>query len=193
MTRGYPSVFCMTTPPSIGFQMVLINMKHFCLESTSITVQHMKYLIWFNEWVAMYVGIRLHPCFYIIRMFYIFIYKDMPIYFVSRKILLEAAQLQNWCISLSIRVYCTCTPHVECSKPRVSSWHASLMCRVCSLAIMHKPKLCATMHVHTNFLSFTCCKRADTYVYWHTCVKFKWWCTAIRHNIIIAHGCFNTE
>ena len=37
--------------------------------------------------------------------------KDIPIYFVSRKILLEAAQLQNQCISLSIHVYCTCTPH----------------------------------------------------------------------------------
>ena len=59
-----------------------------------------------------YIGIWLHPSFYIIHTFYIFTNRDMPIYFVGRKILLEAAQLQNWCISLSICVYCTCIPHV---------------------------------------------------------------------------------
>ena len=39
--------YCTNVPNDI--QVIFINVKHFCLESTSTTVQHMKWLIWFNE------------------------------------------------------------------------------------------------------------------------------------------------
>ena len=44
--------------------------------------------------------------------FHMFFNKGTPIYFFSRKILLEAAELQNQCISLSIRIYYTHAQHM---------------------------------------------------------------------------------
>ena len=74
---------------------------------------------------------------------------------------------------LNVSTYCTCTSHMYCGKQSVSSWHVS-PCVTCM------PKLCATVQVHTKFLSFTCSKHAGgTRVYQHTCVKFKLSCTIV--------------
>ena len=62
-------------------------------------------------------------------------------------------------------------PHMHSDKPSESSWCASLMCCLCSLAGMCMPNLHATVHMHAKFLSFTCSKHAGTYVYPHACVK----------------------
>ena len=127
-----------------------------------------------------YVGIQLHPCFYIICTLYVFIHKNIPIHFISLITLFEAAQLQNWCISLSLHIYCTCTPQAWCGKPRVNSWHPSLVCRMCSQTIVCMPKLGTTVHVNTKFLNFPYGKRTDTSVHWHACVKFKLSCTVTQ-------------
>ena len=44
---------------------------------------------------------------------------------------------------------------------------------------MLMPKLCATVCVHDNFLSFTCGKCAGIDVYPRVCVKFKMSCTIL--------------
>ena len=101
-------------------------------------------------WTVSYVAIRFHPCFNIILTFYVFTNKDTSICFINHKILLEAAQLQNRCISLSICVFYTCISH------RNQGWacdvhHSSV---AFLLAIKCTPKLHAMVHVHTDFLKF---------------------------------------
>ena len=106
-------------PIQKAFQVLLINMNYFCLESISTNVQHMKQLMWFNERVAMQkFNFILISILYVHS--HIFINNDTPLYFVSLNMLLKATQLQNRCISLSICIYCTCTPYMQCGKPTAS-------------------------------------------------------------------------
>ena len=93
----------------------------------------------------------------------------MPIYFVSGKILLEAAQLQTdafHCLYIStIPVHHMCAHNV---------YH---LCVMCSLAVMHTSKLHATCTVSV-YLSFT-------HVYRHACVKFKLSFTIMLYKAVI--------
>ena len=115
--------------------------------------------------------------------------KDTPIYFVSHKILLQAAQLQNWSISLSISV--SVPVHHTCNVAnQVRAYDVYHLCVTCvhwqSWAFQNCTQQYICMPV---FLSFTCAKHIDTCLYWHTCVKFKLSCTVIMLTAILWVPC----
>ena len=119
-----------------------------------------------------YIGIQLDPCFYIVWTFYVFTNKDMAIYFISSKILLEAARLQTnafHCLYVSsISVY-----HMYSLANQVRACDVHHLCVACvhrqSCGCQNCMLQCLCMPL---FLSFTYSKHADTHMYWHTCVKF---------------------
>ena len=60
----------------------------------------------------------------------------------------------------------TAPVHHTCSVAnQVRACDLHRLCCVCSLAIVRMLKFRATVHVHANFLSFTCGKHADTCMY----------------------------
>ena len=106
----------------------------------------------------------------------------------------EPDQLQNQCISLPTRIYCSYL-YTTCVvwKPSIHLWHASLVCHVCLLVGVWMPILWATVIVHANFSSFTCIKRAGIHAYPHMCIKFKLSCTVALYKLNPKHIAKNMD
>ena len=112
-----------------------------------------------------YVGIRLHPFFYI-----------TPIYFVIRKILPSYKTDAFHC--RYIHIYCTCIPHTHCAVWQTKcKLHSCVTCAHWqSWASQNYVQQCVST---CQILCFTRSKCAGPQVYRHACVKFKLSCTIV--------------